>query len=159
MTSEDRLYPTESPSLSSPPVYSSPEPPPLDERGQRRMVAALVFAVIVVASFVAGGVYFLFLPSTNTARIRDVFIIFMAIQSLLIGFALIILMIQVVRLTNLLENEIKPILNTTNETVSHLRGTTVFLSQNLTEPVIKLNQYLAGLSQMLESLGFVRRRK
>jgi hypothetical protein len=45
---------------------------------------------------------------------------------MLTGLALTILIIQIARLTNLLENEVKPILNSTNETVSNLRGTTKF---------------------------------
>jgi hypothetical protein len=87
-------------------------------------------------------------PRTDTARVRDIFIIFMALESLLIGLVLIILVIQLARLINLLQNEIKPIMDSTNETVSTLRGTATFLSDNLVEPVIKLNEYLAGFKQL-----------
>jgi hypothetical protein len=52
-------------------------------------------------------------------------------------------------LVNLLNNEIKPMLAATNETISTLRGTTQFLSENLVDPVIKLNSYVAGLQKML----------
>ncbi len=62
-------------------------------------------------------------------------------------------MIQLARLIVLLQNEIKPILDSTNEAVSNLRGTTIFLSDNLVEPVIKLNEYLAGFSQLVGVLG------
>ncbi len=102
---------------------------------------------------------FLLQPTTNTAKIRDVFIIFMALQSILTGMTLVVLMIQLARLTNLLQNEIKPILNSTNETLNNLRGTTNFLSDNLVEPVIKLNEYTAGLSQFMVALGLVKRSK
>jgi hypothetical protein len=44
-------------------------------------------------------------------------------------------------------------LDATNETVNHLRGTTEFLGENLVEPVIKLNGYLAGMQRMIELLG------
>jgi hypothetical protein len=57
----------------------------------------------------------------------------------------------------LLQNEIKPILQTTNETVNTLRGTTIFLSNNLVEPVIKLNEYLAGLKRLFDLIGLTRR--
>jgi hypothetical protein len=63
----------------------------------------------------------------------------------------------VTRLINLLQNEIRPILDSTNETVSTLRGTTAFLSNNLVEPVIKLNEYLAGFSQLLQVMGLGRK--
>ncbi len=68
-----------------------------------------------------------------------------------------LLLIQVTRLINLLNNEIRPILDSTNETVSTLRGTTAFLSNNLVEPVIKLNEYLAGFSQLLQVIGVGRK--
>jgi len=60
-------------------------------------------------------------------------------------------------LINLLQNEVKPILDATNETVNTLRGTTTFLSENLVEPVIKLNSYLAGIQRVLKLLGLKRR--
>jgi hypothetical protein len=81
----------------------------------------------------------------------------MAFESLVIGVALVILIIQVASLINLLQNEIKPILDATNETVNTLRGTTTFLSENLVEPVIKLNTYLAGIQRVLKLLGLKRR--
>ena len=70
----------------------------------------------------------------------------------MVGVALVILMIQLAVLINLLQNEIKPILNSTNETVNTLRGTVTFLSDNLAEPVIKLNQYMAGFKKLLDLL-------
>jgi len=106
--------------------------------------------LILVAAIVAFAVFLITGESETTARIRDVFIIFMALESLVIGLALVILVVQLARLINLLQNEIKPILDSTNETVSTLRGTTQFLSDNLAEPVIKLNEYFAGLQSILK---------
>jgi hypothetical protein len=127
-------------------------------RQQRNIVIGIAIAVLVLLVVIVLAVIFLLQPSTPTAKIRDVFIIFMALESLLLGLALVILIIQIARLTNLLENEIKPILQSTNETISTLRGTTTFLSDNLTEPVIKLNEYMAGMSQMLKLIGLARGR-
>jgi len=119
------------------------------------IVVALVILILVLATFVL----LMRAPAMVVAQLRDVFIIFLALQSLLIGLALVILMIQLARLLNLLQNEIKPILESTNETVSNLRGTTTFLSDNMVEPVIRLNEYLAGLTQFLAVIGMTRRRK
>jgi amino acid permease len=69
-----------------------------------------------------------------------------------IGTALIILIVQVAALTNLLQNEVKPILHSTTDTVNTLKGTVKFLSNNVSEPVIKLNQSLASLNRVLELL-------
>jgi len=119
------------------------------------ILIALAFFILVLVTFVL----LMRAPAMVVAQLRDVFIIFLALQSLLIGLALVILMIQLARLLNLLQNEIKPILESTNETVSNLRGTTTFLSDNVVEPVIRLNEYLAGLTQFLAIIGMTRRRK
>ncbi len=122
------------------------------------MVITVVVIVIVLLAAIIGSVVFLLQPGTPTDKIRDIFIIFMAVESLLIGMALVILIIQLAQLINLLQNEIKPIIHSTNETVNTLRGTAVFLSDNLTEPVMKLNEFLAAFKQLREMLGFTRRK-
>jgi amino acid permease len=76
----------------------------------------------------------------------------MAFESLIIGAALVVLIVQFAILINLLNNEIKPMLEATNETIATLRGTTQFLSENLVEPVVKLNSYVAGLQKFVDIL-------
>lgn len=127
------------------------------ERAQRRILIGVIVAAVILLILIVVGIIFLLQPTTDTARIRDVFIIIMAIESLLIGLTLVILIVQLARLINLLQNEIKPILDSTNETVSTLRGTTNFLSDNLVEPVIKLNEVSAALYQMLKLIGLARK--
>lgn len=117
----------------------------------------IVIGVVIAAVIIGAAVLLLNQSAEVTGRIRDVFIIFMALESIVIGVALVILITQIAILINLLQNEIKPILQTTNETVNTLRGTTVFLSNNLVEPVIKLNEYLAGLKRLLDLIGLTRR--
>ena len=110
---------------------------------------AFIIGGLLILALVVVGLTLLLQPGTDTARVRDIFIIFMALEFLLIGGVMIILIIQLARLTLLLQNEIKPILESTNETANTLRGTTAFLSEHLVEPVLKLNQYLAGLNKIL----------
>ena len=126
---------------------------------QKRVIISVVVVVLVMLALFIGATYVLLMPGIDTARVRDLFIIYMGFQSLVIGLVLIILMIQLARLINLLQNEIKPILDSTNETVSNLRGTTAFLGDHLVGPVIKLNEYLAGLSEALGVFGLIRRKK
>ena len=110
---------------------------------------ALIIGGLLILSLVVVGLVLLLQPGTDTGRVRDIFIIFMALEFLLIGGVMIILIIQLARLTLLLQNEIKPILESTNETANTFRGTTAFLSEHQVEPVLKLNQYLAGLNKIL----------
>ncbi|MCK4962815.1 MAG: hypothetical protein KAS19_10025, partial [Anaerolineales bacterium] len=90
--------------------------------------------------------------------IRDIVIIFMAVESSLIGIVMIILITQLARLTAMLQNEIKPILDSTNETLNTLRGTTTFLSNNLVDPVVKANSVITALRRAIELLPISRRR-
>ena len=125
-----------------------------------RQKTILLGMILLGILFLAGSglaVKGLLKDAAVTAQIRDIFIIFLAFESLVIGIALVVLVIQIASLINLLQNEVKPILEATNETVNTLRGTTAFLSENLVEPVIKMNSYLAGLQRVLELIGLKRR--
>jgi amino acid permease len=138
-----------------------PELPSEELRKQRRIVISITIGVVLVLAILVTCLVFLLHPNTDAeyvARIRDVFIIIMALESLLVGVVLVVLIIQMARLTNLLQNEIKPILESTNETISTLRGTSQFLSDNLVEPVVKLNEYSAGIQKLIELLGLIRKK-
>ena len=130
------------------------------EKQQRAIVSwGIVFLALLLAGIVT-AIYFLLRPETpaeQVGRIRDIFLIFMALESLLIGAALIVLIVQVASLINLLQNEVRPILQSTTETVNNLRGTAEFLGENIVQPVIKLNGYLAGLQRVIELMGIKRR--
>jgi len=139
-----------------------PSSDPRQLRRQRLTIAGVVLLVIILLGILVTGIVFLINPGLTSidtvSRLRDIFIILMALESLLIGLALTILIIQIARLTNLLENEVKPILDSTNETISNLRGTTKFLSDNLVEPVIKLNEILAVLQRVTDIFKLTRKR-
>ncbi len=136
---------------------------PATLRKQRLYIALAAVVVVVLLGLLITGLVFLINPNLTSldvvARLRDIFIILMALESLLIGLALTILIIQIARLTNLLQNELKPILDSTNATVSNLRGTTKFLSDNLVEPVIKLNELLAVFQRVTDILHLTRKEK
>ena len=110
------------------------------------IVVLLAFVGLIVLAIVLAG------KPVVAAAWRDVFIIFMALEFMVIGVALVILIVQLAVLTNMLKHEIKPILESTNETVNTVRGTTLFVSENLVEPIMKLNSYVAGLSSFMESI-------
>ncbi len=123
------------------------------ERRQRVVVIGIIAGIIVILAALAIAIYFLLQPGTPTDRIRDIFIIVVALESLVIGAALIVLVVQLASLINLIQNEVRPILQATSDTVNNLRGTAEFLGENVIEPIIKLNTYLAGLQRVLELMG------
>ena len=119
----------------------------------KRIITIIIIGIVVLLVLLGVAIFFLLQPATPTERIRDVFIIVVALESLVIGVALIILIVQLASLINLLQNEVRPILKSTSETVNNLRGTAEFLGENMVEPVIKLNGYLAGMSRVIELMG------
>jgi hypothetical protein len=127
------------------------------EQQMRRITIGVTVGVVIVLALLGVAVYLLLQPGTPTDRIRDVFIIVVALESLVIGVALIVLIVQLASLINLLQNEVRPILKATSDTVNNLRGTAEFLGENVVEPVVKLNGYLAGLYRMLELMGLKRK--
>ena len=124
----------------------------LDPRRTRAyLIGGLVVLVIVIAASVL-AVWAMLRNPAQTQTIRDVVIVFMAGEALIIGLALVLLIIQLARLTALLQNEIRPILSSTQETLNTVRGTTAFLGNNLVDPVIKANSSLAAVRRALNLL-------
>ena len=123
------------------------------DKKMKRIMTAVIIGVIVLVLLLGLAIFFLLQPATPTDKIRDVFIIVVALESLIIGVAMIVLIVQLASLINLLQNEVRPILTATHDTVNTLRGTAEFLGENMVEPVIKLNGYLAGMNRVIELMG------
>lgn len=125
---------------------------------------ALLIAMVILISMLFIGVVIGIItlagkdPET-TGQIRDIFIIILAFESLLIGVALIILIIQLAIFANLIQNELKPILVSTKETVSTIRGTSKFIAKRAIVPIISLTSVAAGFSKLLGIIGFLKNRK
>ncbi|MBI3159648.1 MAG: hypothetical protein HYZ26_08640 [Chloroflexi bacterium] len=138
-------------------AYSPPPPSPEELRRRRLLAAGLgLGALLLVVGLVAGVAYLLAYPQ-RAANIRDILIIALAVELLLLGVALVTLAVQVARLVNMVQNEVRPLLDSANNAMNTLRGTAEFLSENLSEPVIKLNSYLAGFRRMLETIDLLKK--
>ncbi len=123
------------------------------QTGNKKFIIISIIVLIAIIALVVVASIFLLKPENSdvTEQLRDVFIIFMALESLIIGIALVVLIIQLATLINLLQNEIRPIINSTSETVNTLKGTAKFVSNNLTEPIIKVNQLAAMIKKAFKS--------
>ncbi len=121
------------------------------QTGHRTLVVILVLVLLLI---IAGIVVLATQSPIVTQHVRDIFIILLALQMFVIGVALIVLIIQLANLTNLLQNEVRPILHSTTDTVNTLKGTVKFLSDNVTEPVIKLNSSIASLNKLVGFFKF-----
>ena len=122
------------------------------KRKQIALIAGgIVFVLVVLIAFIVATAVMLRDPD-QTETIRDIIIIFLAAESVVFGLVLVVLIVQVARLTALIENELRPILESTNETLGTLRGTTQFLSRNMVSPVIRVNSSVAAIRRALGAL-------
>ncbi len=112
------------------------------------VIVAIVFAVLLILGVV-------WLASTQGATmeaLRDIMIIVLALESCVFGIVLMLLLIMMIRLVNMLEFEIKPILEKTNETLGTVRGTTTFVSDHVVQPVTKATSYMTGFRSGVRAL-------
>ena len=125
---------------------------------KRPFIRPLYVTLGVIGGLIISGLMiwlFIWLAQTGAPTIeaiRDLFIIFLALESCLFGIVLMILLVMVVRLVNVLEFEIKPILNKTNDTIGTIRGTTLFVSDNVVKPVTRISSRAAGFTRALRVL-------
>jgi len=130
-----------------------------DELRKRRLIIYGSIAVLVVlVILLALAVYWAVQPQNQefTRGLRDVAIIFLAFLSIVIGAMLVALLYQVTMLTLLLRDEVKPMLESINETMNTVRGTTAFMSNNIVDPTIKVASTLSGVWRTLETLAGIR---
>jgi hypothetical protein len=133
---------------------------PVGTRRRSRLRGRLFLFGAILLLMLAGagiGLFFLSQNGSLTSTARDIFLILLALEFMVVGVALIVLVIQIARLTLLLEMEIRPMLDNANDTLDTLRGTALFLSESLVEPVVKLQSSLAGIQRVLEILGIFRK--
>lgn len=139
-------------SLTSSEHQALVETPEIEQKIDKKFaIIGILVALVLLTLLVLATIYLVDdANQQRTEQIRDVFIIFLALQSLVIGVAMVVLIVQLSSLINLLQNEIRPIINSTNETVNTLKGTAKFISDHLAEPVIKINQYAAMFKRIVK---------
>jgi len=116
-----------------------------------------VIALLFLIGLTIGVVYLAKSDAQVTSQVRDIFIIILVMESFLIGAALVILIIQLALLSNLLQNEIRPILSSTKETIRTVKGTSQFISDRAIIPIVSIGSILAGGRKLFEIIGFIRK--
>ena len=117
-------------------------------------IAILTIALIVLAVILTLNVES---AAPAVEIIRDLLIITLALELLVIGTAITVFTIQAARLVNLLNNEIQPIITSTQDTVNTVRGTAVFLSKNLTEPIIAASSTLRAIQRTMKDVDAIKK--
>lgn len=106
---------------------------------------AIGVAVFLASVLMVLLLWYLFTHPLFTNSLRDVSIIFLAITVIVLDVVLIFLMFQVIRLLEFLIVELKPVLDSVQETTSTVRGTATFVSDGVTSPMIDASSKAAGV--------------
>lgn len=132
--------------------------------GSHQARNALVAVVVVILLLTAGLVVIAAVLAAHAETagpsvrvIRDLLIIVMALEMVVIGAAFVVLLVQVARFINLINNELQPLITATSDTVNTVRGTAIFLSKNLAEPIIAANGALRGVARVIGDADAIRK--
>ena len=135
----------------------SPELPTTSRRAEELIPTVYaVIGVIVLLILGIGLIVGVFYVAQNypaeLEALRDVFIIALALESCVFGIVLMLMLLMLIRLVNMLEFEIKPILEQTNETVGNVKGTSTFVSTKVISPVIRATSVISGVRKGAQAL-------
>jgi hypothetical protein len=146
---------------TTPPETASPEQASRWSVQRIAVLGAGVLGGIIVLIFLIGVALAVFTDAPVTAArieiVRDIFVIVLLLEGLLIVASLAVLVVQVGRLINLLQSKSKPILEDAQETVSSARGTVEFVGKNVTEPLIQAGSFITGVRTFVREVMGIRR--
>ncbi len=135
------------------PVQTKPDSSPsVDDAQMKRVQVLLILGGVVFLIVLIGAIVLMAGHPAATAVFRDIAIIFIALGSILVEITLIVLLFQLQSLIQMLRDETQPLLKSLNETANTLRGTSAFVSEHVTQPVIKAASFSAGVQRVLSDL-------
>lgn len=88
--------------------------------------------------------------------LRDVLLMILIMESILVIAALAILMLQAAGFLIMLKTEVKPILDNARETTRLSKATAQFINSNAVDPLIQIKSFLSGLLAFLRELIRIR---
>ena len=121
------------------------------ELGNREKIGIAVVAILVVVGL-CSGLYLLLTVDGLAANVRDLLVILLAFEFILIASAMLFMIWQLYQLIMLLRTEILPLIHTTKDTVEQVKHTTTFIGQSVAAPVVSASGFLAGTKAMLDTL-------
>jgi len=135
-----------------------------ENEGSNQTRNIVIAGIIAIVSFVIVLIVIAVLLALNPATtapsvvvIRDLLIIAMAFLLIVIGVSFTVLLVQIARFVNLMTNEVRPLIETTTDTVNTVRGTAVFISKHVTEPIISTAGALGGVAKVVGDVEMIRK--
>lgn len=101
-----------------------------------------------------------------SATVRDIAIILVAVEILIMNGLLVLLIWQIWRLVKMIRVEVKPVIKDSQETVGTVKGSAEFVSTSFITPLITTSSRLAGIwrsanvirSELKSSMGEIKPR-
>ncbi len=145
------------------PVAPRTTGPNLPERGWRAagtrlpVLAAMGWVAALVVGVILLGVFMFRSPAT-AATLRDIFLVILGVQSMIIGLLLIAILVLIVYLVlklydlvHFFQIELRPIIQQADDTVRTVRSRTVFISDSAVKPVIEVMACVAAVKSIVRS--------
>lgn len=131
----------------------------MNESEKKNFQIALIGILVVVVVLLVVMCYFLFNAPNARVPLRDISVIILALESIVMLLLLSVVIGMLWWLIQTLEKKITPILDTTQETVNNVsetvntvRGTATFMSDTVVSPVIKVVSYASGVKRAIQTL-------
>jgi hypothetical protein len=127
---------------------------PMDPRAQKMIVIVLITVVAIVALLGIAG--FLLYRSGVTEFLRDIAIIVLAFETLVVIFLLGVMTVLLIYVVLTMEREIKPALDAISETVHTVRGTTTFVSDTVVSPIMTVASTVGAVKGAAQAITGLR---
>ena len=121
------------------------------ERQMRRRLTLISIGIAVIAVLILLGFAFM-IAAGIIDEVRDIVIILLAVESLIIGGVTLFLLYQMIMLLTLIREELIPLIQSAQDTVNSARGTTVYVSRKIIVPSAKAATTVARLQTMARVL-------
>jgi hypothetical protein len=150
--------------INEKPADNGTTPPPIEVTGEGIQLstgAKIGIVLGIIVAIIVSILIFSFLVSnpSTTETFRDIAIIALAFESLVILTLLAVLIYQLIILIAMLRDDVKPMLESTQETLNTLRGTATFVSERVTKPAIQASGYISGIGRSMSVLFALRPRR
>lgn len=121
------------------------------ERQMRRRMTLIGIGIVIIAVLIILG-FAAMIAAGVIDEVRDIVIILLAVESLIIGGVTLFLLYQVIMLLTLVREELIPLIQSAQDTVNSARGTTVYVSRKIVVPSAKAATTVARLQAMTRVL-------
>ncbi len=149
-------------------VQSTPQTPPAETKPKSKWT---VQRIVFLSSGILGGIIVIIfviglllaftseleITALRIQYIRNLFMIVIGLEGMLIIGAIAVLIVQITRLFNMVKRDVQPVLTTAQDTVNTAKGTAEFVGDNAVRPIIRASAFASGLGVVIRDVGGIRR--